>query len=71
MKPLKVEATGQTSIDGQINVDPEQRKSFKILQTFDHVSYYDVFAERLADEKQSAVIGSFNEQKKIWRTRQS
>ncbi|KAK1417849.1 hypothetical protein QVD17_26983 [Tagetes erecta] len=71
VKPLKVEATGQTSKDGQIIVDLEQRKSFKILQAFDHVSYYDVFAERLGDEKQSAVIGSFNEQTKIWSTQQS
>ncbi|KAM0070421.1 putative inosine/uridine-preferring nucleoside hydrolase domain, ribonucleoside hydrolase [Helianthus debilis subsp. tardiflorus] len=70
-KPLKVDATGDTSKDGQITVDPEQRKSIKILHKFDHVSYYDVFADRLADDKQSAVIGNFNEQKRIWSTPQS
>ncbi|KAL8209918.1 hypothetical protein R6Q57_006650 [Mikania cordata] len=68
LKHLKVEATGDTSKDGQIIVDPEQKKSVKILQTFDHASYYDVFADRLADDKQSAVIGSFDEQKRIWNT---
>ncbi|KAI7725151.1 hypothetical protein M8C21_013897, partial [Ambrosia artemisiifolia] len=70
-KPLKVEATGDTSRDGQIIVDPKQRKLIKVLQRFDHLSYYDVFADRLADAKQSAVIGSFNEQKRIWSTPQS
>ncbi|KAI3828531.1 hypothetical protein L1987_02632 [Smallanthus sonchifolius] len=71
VKPLKVEASGEISKDGQIIVDPVQRKSFKILQAFDHVSYYDVFADRLAGDKQSAIIGSFNDQKKIWSTPQS
>ncbi|KAI3703627.1 hypothetical protein L1987_73819 [Smallanthus sonchifolius] len=71
VKPLKVEASGEISKDGQIIVHPAQRKSFKILQAFDHVSYYDVFADRLAGDKQSAIIGSFNEQKKIWSTPQS
>ncbi|XP_076894912.1 nucleoside hydrolase 3-like [Bidens hawaiensis] len=71
VKYLKVRATGEISKDGQIIVDPKRRKSFKILQKFDHVSYYDVVADRLADDKQSAVIGSFNEQTRIWETPQS
>ncbi|PWA50607.1 inosine/uridine-preferring nucleoside hydrolase domain-containing protein [Artemisia annua] len=68
VKHLKVHATGLISKDGQITIETEQRKSFKVLDKFDHVSYYDDFAERLADEAQSAVIGSFHQQKRTWST---
>ena len=68
VKHLKVHATGLISKDGQIMIDREQRKSFKVLDKFDQVSYYDDFADRLADEAQSAVIGSFRQQKRTWST---
>lgn len=71
IRHLKVHATGQIFKDGQIIDDTEQRKSFKVLEKFDHVSYYDEFANRLTDVTQSAVIGSFDEQKRNWRTPQS
>ncbi|KAL7601597.1 hypothetical protein Lser_V15G22695 [Lactuca serriola] len=68
VRHLKVHATGQISKDGEITEDTEKRKSFKVLETFDHVSFYDVFAGRLSDYTQSSVVGSFSEQKRIWST---
>lgn len=68
VRHLKVHATGQISKDGEITEDAEKRKSFKVLERFDHVSFYEVFAGRLSDYTQSSVVGSFSEQKRIWST---
>lgn len=68
VKHLKVHATGLTSKDGQIIIANEQKKSVRVLKKFNHVSCYDVFADHLASDKQSAVIGSFSEQTRNWRT---
>ncbi|GKD93989.1 inosine/uridine-preferring nucleoside hydrolase domain-containing protein, partial [Tanacetum coccineum] len=68
VKHLKVHATGLISKDGQITIDTEQRKSFKVLDKFDHVLCYNDFADRLADEAQSAVIGSIRQKKRTWCT---
>ncbi|URE02294.1 Inosine-uridine preferring nucleoside hydrolase [Musa troglodytarum] len=57
--------TGNLSQDGQIIVD-KCGKSVNILDSFDSEAYYSVFAELLGDRRQSAVIGSFDEQKKMW-----
>ncbi|KAI3918109.1 hypothetical protein MKX01_041429 [Papaver californicum] len=56
VKPVKVLATGNLSKDGQIVIDKK------------HGKYYGEFANLLGEKKQSAVVGSFREQKKIWST---
>ncbi|XP_010279283.1 PREDICTED: uncharacterized protein LOC104613245 [Nelumbo nucifera] len=66
IKPIKVLATGDVSRDGQINIDEKKGKLVKILESVNPVAYYDHFASRLCDKLQSAVIGSFDEQKRIW-----
>lgn len=68
VKNIKAIATGYESVDGQINIDEKQGKSVKVLQNVDHLAYYNVFANRVNDEKQSAVVGSYDEQRKLWRT---
>lgn len=67
-KPIKVIATGTESEDGQIIVEKKNGKLVKILENLDSKAYYKTFANRLGDELQSAVIGSFEEQKRIWNT---
>lgn len=66
VKKLKVSATGAESEDGEIIMDKEYGKAVKVLENLDPSAYYNLFAKRLGDEKQSAVIGSFNEQRRIW-----
>ncbi|KDP40052.1 hypothetical protein JCGZ_02050 [Jatropha curcas] len=66
IKPIKVLAQGVESKDGQIVVDEKQGKLVKVLQSVDPAAYYDLFASQLGTKKQSAVIGSFNEQRMIW-----
>ncbi|XP_057992224.1 nucleoside hydrolase 3 isoform X2 [Hevea brasiliensis] len=66
IKPIKVLADGAESKDGQIVVDEKQGKLVKMLQAVDPVAYYDNFANQLGVNKQSAVIGSFDEQRRIW-----
>ncbi|XP_009607062.1 nucleoside hydrolase 3-like isoform X1 [Nicotiana tomentosiformis] len=68
VKNIKVTAAGVESEDGQITIDEKQGKSVKVLQNLDHLDYYNIFANRLSDEKQSAVVGSFMEQSRIWST---
>lgn len=68
VKNIKVTAAGVESEDGQITIDEKQGKSVKVLQNLDHLAYYYVFANRLSDEKQSAVVGSFHELTRIWST---
>ncbi|KAL3380361.1 hypothetical protein AABB24_000812 [Solanum stoloniferum] len=65
VKKIKVSATGYESVDGQIIIDEKQGKSMKVLKNVDHLGYYNVFANRLSDEKQSAVVGSFNRQTRL------
>ncbi|KAM7463006.1 hypothetical protein LguiA_031127 [Lonicera macranthoides] len=65
---VKIYATGVESEDGQIIIDEKQGKPVKILENVDPLAYYDTFAHQLGEEEQSAVIGSFDEQKQIWST---
>jgi len=51
VKKIKVTATGYESVDGQIIIDEKQGKSVKVLENVDHLSYYNIFANRLSDEK--------------------
>ncbi|WOL01824.1 hypothetical protein Cni_G10541 [Canna indica] len=66
-KPITV-STGSINKDGQIRVDKRYGKLVNIVDNLDSEAYYNVFADLLGDKKQSAVIGSFEEQKKIWST---
>lgn len=66
MKPITV-LTGDLSQDGQIAVD-RNGKLVHILDDFDTEEYYEQFANLLGEKQQSAVIGSFDEQKRIWST---
>ncbi|XP_020878603.1 uncharacterized protein LOC9307918 [Arabidopsis lyrata subsp. lyrata] len=65
---IKVIAEGDESKDGQILIDKLRGKQIKILERVDLRGCYVSFASRLDDKKQSAVIGSFEEQGKKWNT---
>ncbi|KAK1550238.1 hypothetical protein Q3G72_015976 [Acer saccharum] len=67
-KPLKIVADGDISNVGQIIINEEQGKLVKVMESVNVAAYYDHFAEVLRDQNQSAVIGSFHEQEKIWNT---
>ena len=67
--PIKVIAEGVDSRDGQIRIDKKQGKLVRILKNVDPRAYYDLFANRLGDLKQSAVLGRYDEQRKMWNTR--
>ncbi|XP_024931679.3 nucleoside hydrolase 3 [Ziziphus jujuba] len=67
IKPVKVSANGIESKDGQTLIDKKKGKLVKILENINPIAYYDVYANQLGLEKQSAVLGSFNEQKRMWR----
>ncbi|KAF8394486.1 hypothetical protein HHK36_020694 [Tetracentron sinense] len=67
-KPVNVLATGDVSKDGQITIDEKQGRLVKIVESINPMAFYDQFANLLSDKMQSAVIGSFDEQKRIWST---
>ncbi|XP_026665801.2 uncharacterized protein LOC103721032 [Phoenix dactylifera] len=64
-KPISVLA-GDTSKDGQIVINKKYGKLVGLLNNFDTEAYYRHFANLLGDRRQSAVIGSFDEQKRMW-----
>ncbi|KAL0414664.1 UNVERIFIED_CONTAM: hypothetical protein Sradi_1668100 [Sesamum radiatum] len=66
VRKVQVLATGVESEDGQINIDQNKGSSVKVLEHVDPLAYYDTFANQLGEEKQSAVIGSFDEQRRMW-----
>lgn len=66
VKPIKVYAEGTESKDGQTWIDVKKGKSVKILEKINHTAYYNVLAKQLSNEKQAAVLASFDEQKRKW-----
>ncbi|GFP98626.1 pyrimidine-specific ribonucleoside hydrolase riha [Phtheirospermum japonicum] len=54
---VEVLATGAESEDGRIIIDGNKGRSVKVLEHVDPHAYYTSFANRLGDEKQSAIIG--------------
>lgn len=66
--PIKVIAEGDESMDGQILIDKKQGKSVKVLKNVDTMAYYHLFADLMGDQNQSAVLGSYDEQRKMWST---
>lgn len=65
---IKVIAEGDESMDGQILIDNKQGKSVKILKNVDPMAYYLLFADQMGDQNQSAELGSYDEQRKMWST---
>ncbi|PPD82168.1 hypothetical protein GOBAR_DD20887 [Gossypium barbadense] len=63
-----IQSLGFEAIDGQILIDEKHGKLVQILKNIDPMAYYDQFADRLGDEKRSAVLGSYDEQRKMWNT---
>ncbi|KMT03598.1 hypothetical protein BVRB_8g192710 [Beta vulgaris subsp. vulgaris] len=69
VKHIRVLAAGREDIDGQMVEDVENGLPIKTLKSFDEIAYYDLFAKRIGDKKQSAVVGSFSQQKRMWSRR--
>lgn len=66
VKLIKVIAEGNEYKDGQTVIDKKQGIFVKVMENLDPEAYYDLFANELDSENQSAVIGSFDEQKRMW-----
>lgn len=67
IKPITI-LTGNLRQDGQIRVDKTNGKLVHVVENLDSEAYYNQFAYLLGNKRQSAVIGSFEEQKKLWST---
>ncbi|XP_047317868.1 uncharacterized protein LOC124921279 [Impatiens glandulifera] len=65
---IRVVAKGMESEDGETIVDEKKGKLIKVMVKMNNKAYYNEFTKGLEKEEQSAVIGSFEEQKSKWRT---
>ncbi|CAN6337636.1 unnamed protein product [Urochloa humidicola] len=65
-RPIRTIANNSTSTDGQIVVDKQSASLVKVLVNFSTENYYSRIANSLGNKKQSAVIGSFEEQTAVW-----
>lgn len=65
MKQIRVLAPGIESVDGQMAIDERDGKPVKVLEAVNQAAFYDTFASQLGEEKQSAVLGSFNAQMRL------
>ena len=66
VKPVSIVANTTESTDGQIFARRMSANQLKILYNLNNGVYYNHLANSLANDKQSAVVGSFEEQKAIW-----
>lgn len=66
LKPLKVITNGGESKVGQTIIDEKKGKWVRVLESVEPLAFYEDLANALADEKQTAVIGSFEGQKRLW-----
>lgn len=66
VRNLRVLAMGVMSKDGQISIDDSRGSLVRVLEGVDPFACYHTFAAKLGDEKQSAVIGSFEMQRRMW-----
>ncbi|XP_050372913.1 nucleoside hydrolase 3 isoform X2 [Argentina anserina] len=67
LKHIKVFADEtEESRDGEIMIHQNEGKLVKVLDKVNPSAFYELFAERLCDSKQSAVLASFEEQKRLW-----
>lgn len=59
-------SVGNIAKDGQLVIDKKHGKLVSILDGVDSEAYYEQYTDLLGAKTQSAVIGSFNEQKSLW-----
>ena len=57
---------GDERNEGQLAVDNAKGKLVNTLESLDTEAYFTKFATLLAEQRQTAVISSFDEQKRIW-----
>lgn len=65
VKPISV-LVGNISVHGEIVIDERSGKFVNVLDSLDTEAYYSHFASSLAGKTQSAIISSFDEQKRRW-----
>jgi hypothetical protein len=67
IKVKKIDVTvGDERNEGQLTVDNVKGKLVNSLESLDTEAYFTKFASSLAQQKQTAKISSFDEQKRIW-----
>uniref|UniRef100_K3YD25 Inosine/uridine-preferring nucleoside hydrolase domain-containing protein n=1 Tax=Setaria italica TaxID=4555 RepID=K3YD25_SETIT len=66
IKPVSIIANTTEGTDGQILVRRKSANLLKILYDLNNGVYYNHLANSLTNNKQSAIVGSFEEQKAIW-----
>ncbi|EYU43866.1 hypothetical protein MIMGU_mgv1a025646mg [Erythranthe guttata] len=66
VRNVEVVVNGAESENGETNIDENKGRLVKVLQDLDCLAYYHSFAKQLGYEKQSAVIRSFDEQRRLW-----
>lgn len=65
VKPISIVANTTESTNGQILVK-KRAKPVNVLYSLNTGAYYNHLTNSLTNDKQSAVVGSFEEQKAIW-----
>ncbi|KAE8675509.1 receptor-like cytosolic serine/threonine-protein kinase RBK2-like [Hibiscus syriacus] len=68
-KSLKVFTDGDLKTIREITIDEDQGKQVNVLENVNPDAYYDHFTRVLGDHRQSAVLGSFHEQERLWTSR--
>nr|GMD63470.1 Pyrimidine-specific ribonucleoside hydrolase [Ipomoea batatas] len=68
IKKIEVSATGVESEDGEMMIDEKQGKAVKVLENVDPLAYYHLYGHMVGNWNQSAVVGSFLEQTRMWST---
>ncbi|XP_022933721.1 uncharacterized protein LOC111441054 isoform X2 [Cucurbita moschata] len=66
LKAVKVITEGGESKVGQTIIDEKEGKWVRVLESVEALAFYEHLANALADQNQTAVIGSFEEQKALW-----
>lgn len=66
MESIKVLSNNNISEDGQVIIENGHEKLVKIITDIKKEAFYTNFANLLNSKRQSAVIASFNEQRKLW-----
>ncbi|GAV63372.1 IU_nuc_hydro domain-containing protein [Cephalotus follicularis] len=66
IESVKVFVEGVESTDGQMVIVKQQGKLVKVLDNVDSEAYYHLFAHHLGNETQSAVLASFDAQRRMW-----
>ncbi|KAF3336960.1 hypothetical protein FCM35_KLT19546 [Carex littledalei] len=66
MESIKVLSNNNISEDGQVIIENGHEKLVKIITDIKKEAFYTNFANSLNSKRQSAVIASFDEQRKLW-----